>query len=100
MRPGEMSTKRLIGLAAALLLLAIGVSPARAMAEAPPADQEMRSVSCISATMCMAAAKTDGKHGVIEIWDGTNWSTLGSIEGDVKEISCASTSACIAVGAT
>jgi hypothetical protein len=100
MRRRDVHAMRLASVVAALVLLAIAALPARSMAEAPPPGQEMRSVSCVSATMCMAVAKTDGKHGVVENWDGTNWSSLSSIEGDVKEISCASSTACIAVGAS
>jgi hypothetical protein len=46
----------------------------------------------------MAVGKA-GKNSVIELWDGSAWSVLKSVEADIRRVSCASTIACIAVGA-
>jgi hypothetical protein len=98
-RSSAASTSVLCALMAVLLLGTGAALPARAQAEPPPGNQEIRGVSCASTTMCMAVGKS-GKYSVIEVWDGTAWSLLQSREADIRKISCASTAACIAVGAS
>lgn len=66
-------------------------------------------VSCVSATMCMATGHRLNRIGAIvtlaERWDGTSWSLVRSpnaarIGDELVAVSCASASACMAVGFT
>ena len=67
---------------------------------------ELRSVSCVSATACMAVGwhVTGGvDQTLIEAWDGNSWSLLPSPNGSalnnvLHSVSCVSQSECIAVG--
>jgi hypothetical protein len=66
------------------------------------------SVSCLSPASCLAvgsAVDQTGESGfnVAEAWNGTSWSLLrtpdpGSTSNELRGVSCASTSACMAVG--
>jgi hypothetical protein len=65
-------------------------------------------VSCTSASACMATGASLDQTGesqftLAEAWNGTNWSLLhtpgpGSFGNDLLGVSCASASACMAVG--
>jgi hypothetical protein len=56
----------------------------------------LASVSCTSATFCMAAAANGGTDS----WDGSTWSQSAAISSftSVTSVSCASTSFCEAIG--
>lgn len=75
-------------------------------------DVDLRGVSCASANLCLAvgrfAPENHSKHTPLaELWDGTKW-TIQRVPGpletshdlELNGISCASTSACTAVGST
>lgn len=65
-----------------------------------PANQfELKSVSCFSATFCMAVGKNvyNGR-AFVDRWNGTSWSLLsGNVVGEMKHLSCVETG-CVAVG--
>jgi hypothetical protein len=69
----------------------------------------LESVSCPSASFCMAAgfySTSSGQWPAFERWDGQRWSVVHSPEAaaddenQVLGMSCASTSSCVAVGST
>ena len=53
----------------------------------------LRSVSCISATTCIAVGGS-----LAEIWDGTRWTIQNTGGGGMRSVSCPSATACVAVG--
>ena len=69
-------------------------------------SNQLRSVSCVSATACMAVgwyATGGADQTLIEAWDGSSWSLLPSPNGSalnnlLHSVSCVSQSECIAVG--
>ena len=67
------------------------------------ASEAMLSVSCPSASFCMAVGRAANKP-FAERWDGSAWATQsapnpeGATEATLEGISCASASACMAVG--
>jgi hypothetical protein len=80
-----------------------------APAESPA---ELRDVSCVSSTFCIAVGKTgfiDFEKGstdglLAEIWNGASWSILtvptpkSEERGELRSVSCTSSTACIAIG--
>jgi hypothetical protein len=82
-----------------------GTSWALQSAPNPPAgasNTTMMSVSCASATSCVTAGKSSALT-VAESWNGTSWSVMttpspGTSENALEDISCNSSSACIATG--
>jgi hypothetical protein len=84
--------------------------------QAPPnpgASNGLSGVSCTSATYCVATGTSGARPGVYgdggtlaEVWHGTAWSVQatpnpGSLQGDINSlssVSCASPTACTAVG--
>jgi hypothetical protein len=79
--------------------------PAFATNVSQPALDELASVSCVSASMCMAvgsAASSEPipvRHALAEKWDGHTWRVLHSAQGgQLLGVSCPSTSFCMAVG--
>lgn len=58
----------------------------------------LESVSCASATLCMAAGA--GDNAFVEGWNGTSWSVVPSpsrgLASALMSISCASTTFCVA----
>jgi len=73
----------------------------------PTDDNELRSVSCVSMSWCLAVGTSyDGtaNQALVERWDGTTWSILPSansqLSGDtiLNSVSCVSVSWCVAVG--
>ena len=65
----------------------------------------LRSVSCASATDCVAVggvADTGGiNRGLIQHWDGDGWGDVPTPEGEAmefKQVSCASPAWCVAIG--
>jgi hypothetical protein len=82
---------------------------------APPGSQAyaLRGISCTSQSHCIAVGdytdETGSGHALAEDWDGSTWTEgdalapqLGGASGDanseLRSISCASPSACVAVG--
>ena len=70
-------------------------------------DTDIRAVSCTSATACTAVGSTIGGYTqpVIEHWNGTAWAAQtpaqlpsGVQSGALSSVSCASATACTAVG--
>jgi hypothetical protein len=84
--------------------------------QAPPnpgASNGLSGVSCTSATYCVATGTSGARPGVYgdgetlaEVWHGTAWSVQatpnpGALQGDINSlssVSCASPTACTAVG--
>jgi hypothetical protein len=66
----------------------------------PILEDEMKSVSCPSSTMCIAVGKDLYKKGsFVERWNGSTWSLLQSVSGEIKHVSCVSGAAfCVGVG--
>ena len=73
------------------------------------AYSQLNGVSCVSATFCEAVGQANGPNGsaLAEVWDGTSWTQQAipnppgvASGGSVKmhSVSCASASACEAVG--
>jgi hypothetical protein len=78
-------------------------------------DAKLRSVSCVSASSCIAAGKLtyppfptyppQGEMTVAESWNGTSWTLQSSVNPEGKTfsslaaVSCTSSVACTAVGA-
>jgi hypothetical protein len=69
---------------------------------------ELRSVSCVSASDCVAVGYTD-TGSVYEtlamVWNGTVWSIVpspnaGTVDDTLTSVSCVSVSECVAVGYT
>ena len=53
-------------------------------------------MSCPTATFCVATGQGDAEG---EVWDGTQWTLKGwQAPGDAAAVSCASVTACVAVG--
>jgi hypothetical protein len=71
-------------------------------------DVDLASVSCLSATACTAVGSYESSTSgsvvtLVESWNGSNWSQVSSpnVSGDetfLNGVSCASASACMAVG--
>ena len=69
---------------------------------------ELYSVSCVSASECVAVGSTDTGSAVetlVMVWDGTVWSIVsspnaGTITDGLESVSCVSVSDCVAVGST
>jgi hypothetical protein len=72
--------------------------------------RDLRSVSCLSSSFCMAVGQTEDASTfdtapLIEYWDGGQWSISTSpapllTDGELSSVSCTSTSSCMAVGET
>jgi hypothetical protein len=71
------------------------------------AANSLFSVSCVSASSCIAAGLYDNGSGVYQTlvlrWDGVSWTPLtspnnGSSDNGLMSVSCASSSSCVAVG--
>ena len=62
--------------------------------------EALRSVSCVSATYCMAVGEANAEP-FAATWDGESWSAAEpeAIGGGLSSVSCYSTSSCMAVGA-
>jgi hypothetical protein len=71
-------------------------------------DNVLAGVSCPSATDCLAVGFTQVGHiaqtAIAESWNGTSWTTTpsaappGAVRSDLDAVSCASATACTAVG--
>jgi hypothetical protein len=70
-------------------------------------NNSLLSVSCVSASFCMAAGssydKREAAFPLAESWNGTTWTILpvplpSGTHGDLKGVSCTSATACTAVG--
>jgi hypothetical protein len=81
----------------------------KAVASADPGDATdvLNSVSCVSASSCVAVGAEGDTGGptnvLIESWDGTSWTTTsaaspGSATNVLNGVSCLSSSSCVAVG--
>jgi hypothetical protein len=68
------------------------------------AGGSIEGLSCATPTSCFAVGSTDFLT-LVRRWNGTTWSTVASPNGpsalfsDLSDISCSSTSACVATGA-
>lgn len=71
------------------------------------AEERLRSVSCASATFCMAVGDIENQAGttaatLIEYWDGSSWRVVGSPSPEaysrLRGIACPTTTVCFAVG--
>jgi hypothetical protein len=73
---------------------------AQATIDPPPfTEDELKGVSCASATLCMAIGLNHYQaKSLIERWNGSSWSLVQSIGGELKGISCPATTTCVAVG--
>ena len=73
---------------------------------APSSDGDFLSVSCSSSSFCVATGATgnDGLDPLLEMWNGTSWTTPSlPIPGSwydiqIASVSCVSTTSCMAVG--
>jgi hypothetical protein len=72
-------------------------------------NPELKTVSCASATFCVAVGENAGKgfnvrnaRALVEVWNGASWtiqpSPAGSRSGGLAGVSCVSSSFCVAVG--
>jgi hypothetical protein len=84
-----------------------GTSWSRVPSPSPAVGSELTGVSCASATACMAVGDysvTGGFSTLVESWDGTSWSVVPSPNPGaggisiLSGVSCASATACTAVG--
>lgn len=106
---------RRLGAGAALAALALlsaaapGSAQTRTWSVVPSAspriDNQLNSVSCVSATMCMAVGYYETRNfyfkTLIESWNGTSWSvvpSLNSRDSYLDGVSCVSATACTATG--
>ena len=72
-----------------------------------PANAQLTSVACATASKCFAVGELDGTVGsvpLIEQWNGTVWSLVdapsppGAVSGRLRAVTCADASSCVAVG--
>ena len=71
-------------------------------------NDQLRSVSCVSASDCVAVGYTytgSAYETLVMVWDGIEWSIVSSpndstVEDMLMSVSCVSASACVAVGYT
>ena len=106
----------IVALAAVLGLLAVAV-PAEAVINSvtvvpsantsPTEDNSFASVSCVSASWCVAVGYFENGNSnqtLIELWDGSSWSiqpspnTSPTEDNSLGGVSCVSTTWCVAVG--
>ncbi len=74
----------------------------------PAEDNHLESVSCVSASWCVAVGQFENGDGynqtLIELWDGSNWTIQASPNPSstdnnyLESVSCVSESWCVAVG--
>ena len=121
---GARRRHRAARLAAALVTLmtvvAVSLATASRPADAAPStwsvntsaaiggtpSNQLNSVSCVSATFCMAVGSYESggtvTPGVVEQWNGHRWSAIYSIspgtDNQFNGVSCVSTTFCVAVG--
>jgi hypothetical protein len=69
------------------------------------AQSELASITCSSPTKCVAVGSSTppaphGPHSLLESWDGSVWSVVGSptIDGAFESVACTSPTVCLAVG--
>ena len=71
-------------------------------------DDELFSVSCVSASECVAVGYTytgSAYETLVMVWDGSVWSIVtspnaGTIDDALRSVSCVSASECVAIGYT
>jgi len=71
-------------------------------------DDQLKSVSCVSASECVAVGYTDNGSAyetLVMVWNGTVWSIVpspnaGTVFDGLYSVSCVSVSECVAVGST
>jgi hypothetical protein len=64
----------------------------------PAGVDNLASVSCVSATFCVAVATGPLEQSFAEKWDGRRWRMLAGLPDGVTSVSCATTTSCVAVG--
>ena len=66
------------------------------------AQDSLSSVSCTSATACVAIGDFSVSGGLVEVWNGTGWSQQGTPhlpqDSDSTTVSCAAANSCMMVG--
>jgi Trypsin len=63
-----------------------------------PIETELKSVSCISNTLCVGVGKDlFAEGGFVEVWNGTSWMVAATFAGEMRKISCTA-EGCVAVG--
>lgn len=63
-----------------------------------PIEAELKSVSCLSNTLCVGVGKDlFAEKGFVEIWNGTEWTVAANFAGEMRKISCTAES-CVAAG--
>jgi hypothetical protein len=71
-----------------------------------PTITNLKGVSCVTASDCIAVGWADSPAALAERWDGVRWSPqqtpkpAHSYRSDLVDVSCLTVSACIAVGST
>jgi hypothetical protein len=66
-----------------------------------PIEDELKSVSCPSNTLCVGVGKDLlVEDAFVGVWNGTGWHVAATVAGEVKKVSCASSESCTAVGAS
>jgi hypothetical protein len=71
-----------------------------------PTITNLKGVSCVTASDCIAVGWADGPTALAERWDGVRWSPQQtpkpghSYRSNLADVSCPTVSACIAVGST
>jgi subtilisin family serine protease len=64
----------------------------------PQSENELEDVSCASSTMCMAVGNDHYRSkGFSEVWNGSEWKVLSTTTGEMKAISCPTTTWCMTV---
>ena len=71
-------------------------------------NDELYSVSCVSASECVAVGYTNTdsvNETLVMVWDGSEWSIVsspnpGTVANVLRSVSCVSASECVAVGTT
>jgi len=67
---------------------------------------DLTSVSCVSASSCVAAGASgdgstaNGTGGALESWDGTSWTPVPGATTALTGVSCPAAGACLALGAS
>jgi subtilisin family serine protease len=64
----------------------------------PKNENELEDVSCAGSTMCMAVGNDHYRgKGFSEVWNGSEWTVLSTVTGEMKAISCPTTTWCMTV---
>lgn len=65
----------------------------------PFTEDEFKGISCPGATLCLAVGRNAfAKNSFLEQWNGSAWTLQENLGGEMRQIACASTTTCVAVG--